>query len=158
MGRHSLLQGIFPTQGSNPDLLHYRQIFLPAEPPGKPKNIRVGSLSLLQRIFLTQELNRGSPEYSREGNKTVLSNGTHGLSVLIHCSYEMSYTDFSLLPTAICLCLKTLHSCCGALFSMVQTSWQLGHVHRTSEPQSKADEVWGPFQSQSHHLVSFCAK
>ena len=32
---------------------------LPAEPPGKPKNTGVGSLSLLQRIFPTPEL--GSP-------------------------------------------------------------------------------------------------
>ena len=32
---------------------------LPAEPPGKPKNTGVGSLSLLQWIFLTQELKRG---------------------------------------------------------------------------------------------------
>ena len=32
---------------------------LPAEPPGKPKNIGVGSLSLLEGIFLTQELNQG---------------------------------------------------------------------------------------------------
>ena len=31
---------------------------LPAEPQGKPKNTGVGSLSLLQWIFLTQELNR----------------------------------------------------------------------------------------------------
>ena len=31
---------------------------LPAEPPGKPKNIGVDSLSLLQRIFPTQESNR----------------------------------------------------------------------------------------------------
>ena len=30
---------------------------LPAEPPGKPRNTGVGSLSLLQRIFLTQESN-----------------------------------------------------------------------------------------------------
>ena len=30
---------------------------LPAEPQGKPKNIGVGSLSLLQGIFPTQELN-----------------------------------------------------------------------------------------------------
>ena len=30
---------------------------LPSEPPGKPKNTGVGSLSLLQGIFLTQELN-----------------------------------------------------------------------------------------------------
>ena len=32
---------------------------LPDEPQGKPKNTAVGSLSLLQRIFLTQELNWG---------------------------------------------------------------------------------------------------
>ena len=32
---------------------------LPAEPPGKPKNIRVRGLSLLQQIFPTQELKRG---------------------------------------------------------------------------------------------------
>ena len=32
---------------------------LPAEPEGKPKNTGVGSLSLLQGIFLTQELNQG---------------------------------------------------------------------------------------------------
>ena len=32
---------------------------LPAEPQGKPKNTGVGSLSLLQRIFPTQELNQG---------------------------------------------------------------------------------------------------
>ena len=32
----------------------------PAEPQGKPKNTGVGSLSLLQRIFLTQESNWGT--------------------------------------------------------------------------------------------------
>ena len=32
---------------------------LPAEPQGPLKNTEVGSLSLFQRIFLTQELNRG---------------------------------------------------------------------------------------------------
>ena len=32
---------------------------LPAEPPGKPKNTGVGSLSFLQWIFLTQESNQG---------------------------------------------------------------------------------------------------
>ena len=31
---------------------------LPAEPQGKPKNTSVGSLSLLQWIFLIQELNQ----------------------------------------------------------------------------------------------------
>ena len=36
VGSHSLLQGIFPTQGLNPCLLHCRQILLLSEPPGKP--------------------------------------------------------------------------------------------------------------------------
>ena len=34
-------------------------VSLPAEPQGKPKNTGVGSLSLLQWIFLTQESNQG---------------------------------------------------------------------------------------------------
>ena len=37
--------------------LHFTSLL--AEPPGKPKSTGVGSLSLLQRIFLNQELNRG---------------------------------------------------------------------------------------------------
>ena len=36
---HSPFQGIFPTQGLNPGLLHYREIdSLLTESPGKPKN------------------------------------------------------------------------------------------------------------------------
>ena len=38
---------------------------LPAEPPGKPKNTGVGSLSLLQGIFLTQGSNPGLPHYGQ---------------------------------------------------------------------------------------------
>ena len=37
VGCHAFLQGIFPTQGSNPGLLHCRRIFLP---PELPKNIQ----------------------------------------------------------------------------------------------------------------------
>ena len=44
MGGLSLLQGIFPTQGSS---------------LGKPKNTGMGSLSLLHQVFLTQESNWG---------------------------------------------------------------------------------------------------
>ena len=59
VGCHSLLQGIFPTQGSNPGLQHCRQNSLPTEPPGKPKNTGVGSLSLLHGYFPIQKLNQG---------------------------------------------------------------------------------------------------
>ena len=63
MGCHSLLQGIFSTQRSNPGLPHCRRIFFfffkPSEAPRKPKNTGVGSLYLLHGIFLTQESNQG---------------------------------------------------------------------------------------------------
>ena len=58
VGCHAL-QGIFPTQGSNPGLPRCRWILLWSEPPGKPINTRMGNLSLLQGIFLTHELNQG---------------------------------------------------------------------------------------------------
>jgi len=63
VGCHALLQGIFPTQGSNPGIklrsLSCWHILYNLNPPGKPKNTGVGSLSLLQGIFLTQELKWG---------------------------------------------------------------------------------------------------
>ena len=58
LGCHALLQGIFPIQGFE-DLPHCRQIdSLLSEPPEKPKNTGVGSLSLLQQIFLTHNVLR----------------------------------------------------------------------------------------------------
>ena len=54
----SLLQGIFPTQGSNPGLLHCRQILYQLN-TREAKNTGVDSLSLLQWIFPTQESNQG---------------------------------------------------------------------------------------------------
>ena len=103
VGCHALLQGIFPTQGWNPGLLHCKGVLrkatrdaqeywsglpcpppgdlpnpgmeprapasqgssLPSEPPGKPKNTGVGRLSLLQGIFLIQELNWGLLHFRR---------------------------------------------------------------------------------------------
>ena len=53
--------------------------FLPAEPQGKPKNTGVGSLSLLQEIFQTQESNQS----------------------LLHCKrilYQLSFLPFIILP------------------------------------------------------------
>ena len=44
---------------------HIASGFFTPEPPGKPRNTGVGSLSLLQGIFLTQESNRGLL-YSRQ--------------------------------------------------------------------------------------------
>ena len=68
VGSLSLLQGIFPRSRGSSRSLEPRDLTqvstlqvdsLLAEPQGKPKNTGVGSLSLLLRIFLAQELNLG---------------------------------------------------------------------------------------------------
>ena len=58
VGSLPLLQGIFPTQGSNTGILDYRWILYQLSHKGSPRT-GVGSLSLLQRIFPTQESNCG---------------------------------------------------------------------------------------------------
>ena len=51
--------GDLPNPGIEPRSPTLRADSSPAEPQGKPKNTGVGSLSLLQWIFPTQESNRG---------------------------------------------------------------------------------------------------
>ena len=51
--------GDLPNPGIKPRSPALQADSLPAEPPGKPKNTGVDSLSLLQWIFLTQESNQG---------------------------------------------------------------------------------------------------
>ena len=51
--------GNLPNPGINPRSPALQADYLPVEPQGKPKNTGVGSLSLLQWIFPTQELNQG---------------------------------------------------------------------------------------------------
>ena len=48
-----------PNPRTEPGSLAFQVDSLPSEPPGKPKNTGVGSLSFLQGIFLTQESNEG---------------------------------------------------------------------------------------------------
>ena len=59
VGSLSLLQGIIPTQGSNPGLLHCGRLLYQLSHKGSPRILEWVSLSLLQRIFLTQESNQG---------------------------------------------------------------------------------------------------
>ena len=54
MGCHALLQGIFPTQGLNPGLLHCRWILYCLSHQGSPRILKW--VPLLQRNFLTQGL------------------------------------------------------------------------------------------------------
>ena len=51
--------GDLPNLGIEPFSPALQVDYLPAEPQGKPKNMGVDILSLVQRIFLNQELNQG---------------------------------------------------------------------------------------------------
>ena len=59
VGSLSLLQGIFPTQESNLDVPHCRQIPYQLSHKGSPRILEWVAYPLLQQIFLTQELNWG---------------------------------------------------------------------------------------------------
>ena len=58
-GRPFPSPGDLPNPGIKPRSSALQVDSLPAEPQWKPKNPGVGSLSFLQRIFWTQELNQG---------------------------------------------------------------------------------------------------
>ena len=58
-GWSHLSPGDLPNPGVEPRSSALQVDSLPAEPPRKPKNIGVGSLSLFQRMFSIQELNQG---------------------------------------------------------------------------------------------------
>ena len=89
-GQNTAVGKLFFVQGSSQPRSPALQVdSLPAEPQGKPKNTGIGSLSLLQRIFPTQELNWD----------------------LLHCKqilYQLSYQESHLL----CQYLTTLCSPC----------------------------------------------
>ena len=64
MGGHALLQGIFPTQGSNLclfRLLHWQVGSLPLVPPGKPLALVAAAAKLLQSCPTLCDPIDGSP-------------------------------------------------------------------------------------------------
>ena len=89
-GSLSLLQGGLLNPGIEPRSPALQADSLPAEPQVKPKNIGVGSLSLLQWIFPTQESNRALLHY-----RWILYQLSHkGSSVLIICGEKIKKECF----------------------------------------------------------------
>ena len=73
---------------------------LPAEPQGKPKYTGVGSLSLLQRIFPTQKLNRGLlhcrwilDQLSYEGRPTDLKDAFYSILLGEESQFLFAFED-----------------------------------------------------------------
>ena len=62
-----------PNPGIKPRSLALQAESLPAEPEGKPKNTGVGSLSLRQWIFLTEQIEPESPALQVDSLPTELS-------------------------------------------------------------------------------------
>ena len=61
VGCHALLQGIFPTQGSNPHLLHCRCILYCMSHQGSPRILECVAYPFSKGIFPTQGSNPGLP-------------------------------------------------------------------------------------------------
>ena len=115
---HGILQArvlewvAFPFSRGSSQLRDWTQVsciagrFFTAEPQGKPKNIGVGSLSLLQGIFLTQESNQGLLHCG-----WILYQLSHQGNLVIYmfqcCSLKSSYP--CLLPLSPKIC--SLHLC-----------------------------------------------
>ena len=80
--------GDLPNPGIEPWSPALRADSLPSEPLGKPKDTGVGSLSLLQGIFLTQESNQGLLhcrqilyQLSYQGSPSLLGTGVKSKSL-----------------------------------------------------------------------------
>ena len=81
--------GNLPNPGIKPWSPSLQADSLPAEPPWKPKNTGVGSLSLLQQILLTQESNRG-PLHCRWILLYVDPNPIHSTLLFPQCPHMCS--------------------------------------------------------------------
>ena len=83
--------GDLPNPGIEPRSPTLQAESLLSEPPGKPKNTTVGSLSLFQGIFLTQELSWGLLHCRQDSLPAELLPGSP-LKVCIHvCVYTYNF-------------------------------------------------------------------
>ena len=121
VGSLSLLQEIFPTQGSNSGPPHCRLIHEPSEPPGKPKNTGVGSLSLLQGTFPTQGSNQG----------------------LLHCRWILSQLNYQGSPV-----LHKIHKISLQLTSLMNLCQDFSVMWMDIET---ANHSWKPDKKYSTH-------
>ena len=122
-----ILEGVaFPfSRGSSPPRSPALQVdSLPAEPQGKPKNTRVGSLGLLQWIFPTQESNQGH---------------LHSRWIL----YQLSYQGSPGIPAEVSQILK--HDAVKVMHSVYHHILKFSGGHRTGKGQFS-------FQSQRKAL------
>ena len=97
---------------------------LPAEPQGKPKNTGVGSLSLLQQIFPTQEWNQDL---------------LHCRWILYQLSYQEKFLEYLLntnnLMSIVCLTILRMPATSSAPHEAVSLSPSKAHGQTDMEPR-----------------------
>ena len=115
---------------------------LPVEPQEKPKNTVVGSLSLLQWIFLTQELNRGLLHCRRTLYLSYQGSPKH-IKMLHNVHHQFSSVAQSC-PT---LCDPMNCSTPGLPVHHQLPGFTQTHVHRVSDAIQPSYPLLSPFSS-----------
>ena len=104
--------GDLPNPGIEPRSPTLQADSSPAEPQGKSKNTRVGSLSLLQQVFLTQESNQGLLHYrwilyklnyqgSPKRSDGILKGGS-GLLISFLCPLDITMDKMATFSSWLC--------------------------------------------------------
>ena len=116
--------GDLPNPGIEPRCPTLQANSLSAEPQGKPKNTGVGSLSLLQQIFLTQELNQDL---------------LHCRRILYQLSYQEKFLEYLLntnnLMSIVCLTILRIPATSSAPHEAGSLSPSKAHGQTDMEPR-----------------------
>ena len=142
--------GDLPNQKIKPASSALQADCLPSEPPGKPKNTGVGSLSLLQGIFPTQELNRGSCITGRFFTSWATREALTPLRLIV--VKQTQGTICQVFPGAPVSVLTESSPWCLLLsltFALLKKNQKASGTYKQSLPQATC---WSP--SASHHPSS----
>ena len=161
--------GDLPNPGTKLRSLALQVDSLPAEPHGKPKNTGVGSLSLLQGIFLNQELNWGLLHF-RQVLYQLSYQGKYR-SFLLQCYLE-NFTEFVQLEftnkgkkvyvniTNIISSTNLLNKKKMQYANAIKTNWKnsnfrtIGNLHKVEVSNYRAFCLEN--ENQSHRFIQMC--
>ena len=113
VGSLSLLQGIFPTQGLNPGLSHYKQILYQLSHKGSPRILEWVTYPFSSRSSQNQELNWGLLHYRQILYQLSYQGSPQQITVLVLTLNYLSSCQslISTSPVVLCTSKYCLHVC-----------------------------------------------